>query len=150
MRGAWLHVASDALGSIGAMASGVAVWKLGWRWADPAVSVFIAALICYSAWSLLRDTLNVLMEHAPDNVDVEDLQRVLGRANGVDEIHDLHVWTITSGLVCLSAHVVTSADGEDREATLSQLTQIAKAEFGIDHITIQLEHPTFASCARCD
>lgn len=149
VRGAWLHVMSDALGSIGAMASGLAVWRLGWGWADPVASIIIAVLITYSAWRLLRETVSVLMEHAPENVDVADLQRQMTEETHVADVHDLHVWTITSGLVCLSAHVVTSAEGEEREHTLNRLTDLAKREFGIDHITIQLERPAFGGCASC-
>jgi cobalt-zinc-cadmium efflux system protein len=149
LRGAWLHVASDALGSVGAMASGVAVWQFGWRWADPVASIIIAVLVAHSAWALLREALGVLMEHAPESVDVDDLQRLMVADVNVDDVHDLHVWTITSGLVCLSAHVVTETVGEDREDTLTRLTELAKREFGIDHITIQLERPAFESCAKC-
>lgn len=149
VRGAWLHVATDALGSIGAMASGLAVWKLGWRWADPVASVIIALLVAYSAWALLRETLAVLMENAPENVDVDDLQRSMRADAHVNDVHDLHVWTITSGLVCLSAHVVTDTVGEDRDHTLVRLTELVQRDFGIDHITIQLETPTFESCVKC-
>lgn len=149
VRGAWLHVASDALGSVGAMISGVLVWKLGWRWADPVASVVISLLVAHSAWALVRDTLHVLMEHAPENVDVDALQQMMREDVLVDDVHDLHVWTITSGLVCLSAHVVTNAVGDDREHTLTRLTELAKGEYGIDHITIQLERPAFDNCVRC-
>ncbi len=149
VRGAWLHVASDALGSVGAMLSGALVWQLGWRWADPVASLLIALLVAHAAWSILRDTLDVLMEHAPKSVDVDVLQRRMCETTLVDDVHDLHVWTITSGLVCLSAHVVTSAGGDERERVLTQLTELAKGQFGIDHITLQLERPTFESCVKC-
>jgi cobalt-zinc-cadmium efflux system protein len=149
MRAAFLHVASDALGSVGAIAAGLAIWLRGWYWADPVASVIIALLVTHSAWSLLRETVGVLMEHAPTSVDVDELQRTLTADEEVHEVHDLHVWTITSGLVCLSAHVVVARDASDQERTLARLTHLAKERYGIDHITIQLERPAFRGCASC-
>jgi cobalt-zinc-cadmium efflux system protein len=149
VRAAFLHVLSDALGSVGAIAAGLAIYLRGWYWADPVASIIIAALVTHSAWSLLRETLGVLMEHAPTTVDVDELQRTLSADAEVDEVHDLHVWTITSGLVCLSAHVVVSAAASDHERMLARLTHLAKERYGIDHITIQLERPAFRGCASC-
>ena len=152
MRGAWLHVLSDALGSVGAIVSGVLIAAFGWTWADPVASVFISLLVMRSGWSLLSETVGVLMEHAPEHVNVNDVRTAMIAQPAVDAVHDLHVWTITSGLVCLSAHVVTHADPEQQQEALAVLTRLVREQFRIDHVTIQLEHVSFPdeTCARCD
>src|SRR5436305_9688313 len=106
VRGAWLDVVTDALGSVQAIVAGVLIWRFGWQWADPVASVLIALLVIYSAWSLLRAATGVLMEHAPAHIDVDEVQEAMAQVPGVLEVHDLHVWTITSGMESLSAHVL--------------------------------------------
>src|SRR6185295_11144738 len=106
VRGAWLHVLTDALGSVQAIAAGALIWAFGWQWADPAASVLISVLVVYSAWSLLKEATAVLMESAPAHMDVDEMRDAMMGVPGVLEVHDLHVWTITSGLDSLSAHVV--------------------------------------------
>src|SRR6185295_6742152 len=98
MRGAWLHVLTDALGSVQAIAAGVLIWAFGWNWVDPAASVLISLLVIYSAWSLLKEATAVLMESAPPHMDVDAMRDAMMCVPGVLEVHDLHVWTITSGL----------------------------------------------------
>ena len=145
VRGAWLHVATDALGSVGAMAAGGLVWAFGWNWADPAASVLIAVLVLYSSWGLLKETVSVLMEGAPGNVDVDEVRESVLALAGVQAVHDLHVWTITSGMVAMSGHVVVD---EDRwtEETLREVRRLLHDRFGIDHSTVQLEREAF-DCA---
>ena len=138
MRGAWLHVLSDALGSVGAMAAGLAIWAFGWNWADPAASLVIAVLVIASAWHLLRAAIDVLMETAPSHLDVEEIRAALRRASGVLDVHDLHVWTIGSNEVSLSCHAVSRA-GADTAALLSELNRLLESDFSIRHATIQLE-----------
>ena len=99
VRGAWLHVLTDALGSVGAILAGALVWAFGWNWADPAASVIIGVLVIYSSWDLLKETVNVLMEGAPGHLDVDEVRDAMRGVAGVRAVHDLHVWTITSGLV---------------------------------------------------
>ena len=149
MRGAWLHVLSDALGSVGAMAAGLAVWRLGWTWADPAASLVISLLILVSAWSLLRDAVDILMEAAPRDVDLERIQERLVALRGVADVHDLHVWTIGSGETALSCHLVVSADGgrsqgREREVLLEEAHELLDDRFGIGHATVQIEPAGFA------
>lgn len=143
VRGAWLHVLSDALGSVGAMTAGVLIWAFGWMWADPLISVVIAGLVVYSAWRLLAETVAVLMEAAPRGIDVDEVREAMSAVPGVLEVHDLHVWTITSGLESLSAHVVASEAADDHQV-LSALRRMLHDRFGIHHITIQIEPEDFA------
>lgn len=142
LRGAWLHVLSDALGSVGAMAAAGALWAFGWRWADPAASIAIALLVTASAWELLRETVAVLLEAAPAHIDVAELRDAMGAVPGVIDVHDLHVWTITSGLVSLSCHVQSEEQVEDAKL-LATLQALLKERFAIDHATIQLEPEHF-------
>ncbi len=142
VRGAWLHVLTDAMGSVGAILGGFAVWQFGWAWADPAISILIGLLVIYSSWALLRDSVSVLMEGAPRDVDVDAVRDALTRCQGVTSVHDLHVWTIASGMYSLSAHI-TLTGTEPNEAILRRLEQTLHKQFGIRHTTLQLE---LASC----
>jgi cobalt-zinc-cadmium efflux system protein len=141
VRGAWLHVLTDALGSVGAIAAGLCIYFLQWQWADPVASVVIAALVLYSAWRLIEEALSVLMESAPQGVDVQTIHAALLNRPGVVAVHDLHVWTITSGLPALSVHVVT--DQTAYEAILDDARTTLHREFGIDHVTVQVEPEGF-------
>jgi cobalt-zinc-cadmium efflux system protein len=141
VRGAWLHVFTDALGSVGAILAGLSIYFFQWIWADAVASVLIAILVLYSGWRLIEEAVSVLMESAPRGVDVSAIQAALARRPGVLEVHDLHVWTITSGLPALSVHVVTDT------ATYATILQDVRAtlhrEFGIDHVTVQVEPQEF-------
>lgn len=142
VRGAWLHVLTDALGSVQAIAAGILIWAFGWRWADPAASILIVLLVIYSAWSLLKEATAVLMESAPAHMDVDEMRDAMMGIPGVLEVHDLHVWTITSGLESLSAHVVV----EERRYDCDLLAEIRSAlheRFGIHHMTVQIETEAF-------
>lgn len=138
MRGAWLHVLTDALGSVGAILGGFLIWAFDWAWADPAVSVLIGLLVVVSSWNLLRETVAVLMESAPAGLDVDAVRDAMAGVPGVTAVHDLHVWSITSGMVALSAHVQV-ADRQPGNAVLADLRERLHERFGIDHSTIQLE-----------
>jgi cobalt-zinc-cadmium efflux system protein len=145
VRGAWLHVLTDALGSVGAIVAGLLVWQLDWYWSDPAASALIGLLIVYSSWRLLAESVSVLMESAPRGIDVDEVLAALLETPGVAGVHDLHVWTITSGLDSLSAHV-TLHEGEKFPAALKHLQGMLHDRFGIDHVTIQLEPLDFGEC----
>lgn len=138
VRGAWLHVLGDTLGSIGVILGGVLVWTLGWRWADPVAGALIGVLILYSSWELLQDSVRVLMAASPEDVDVDRVRATFCEIDGVRGVHDLHVWTLTSGIRVLTAHVDTTGDAE-RDAVLDRLDALASEEFDIDHSTFQLE-----------
>lgn len=142
LKGAWLHVMMDALGSIGAIAAGLAIWLFEWNWVDPLASILIGLLVIYSSWRLLAEAVSVLMESAPSGVDVDEVQQSLFEVNGVTEIHDLHIWTITSGLISLSAHAVVNGDRTHHDI-LSELRELVHDRFSIDHITIQIEPEGF-------
>ncbi len=138
MRGAWLHVLTDALGSVGAILGGALIYFVGWGWADPAVSVLIGLLVLYSSWGLLKESVAVLMEGTPGQIDVDAVRDAIASVPGVRGVHDLHVWSITSGLVALSAHVVVEPTGYTQQ-TLQAIQDELHRRFGIDHATIQLE-----------
>lgn len=142
VRGAWLHVLTDALGSIGAIVAGGLIWARGWQWADPVASILIGLLVIYSSWRLLAESVSVLLESAPHGIDVDKVEETMQRVPGVLAIHDLHVWSITSGLDCLSAHVV-AAEGEPYAALLKRIRDALHDSFGIDHLTIQIEPEGF-------
>ena len=142
LRGAWLHVLGDAAGSVGAIVAGVLVWTLGWNRADPIASVLIGGLILASSWRLLRDTVTVLMEHAPEHLDVDEIRAAMLAVEDVADVHDLHVWTITSGLESLSAHVETTAP-LPADRVLANIRQVLAERFDLTHTTIQLEPPGF-------
>jgi len=148
LRGAWLHVAADALGSVGAIAAGVAIWAFGWRWADPAASLAIALLVVWSSWTLLRDSVGVLMEATPRHIDAGRVKEAIAEVDGVEEVHDLHVWTITSGFESLSVHARVA--GRDRDEALGEVRELVRERFGIAHSTIQIEEGEGCEAGRCD
>jgi cobalt-zinc-cadmium efflux system protein len=139
VRAALLHVLGDALGSVGAILAAVAILWLGWLWADPVVAIAIALLILFSAVRLVRESLDVLMEGTPPHVDVDALLAAIRAVPGVLAVHDLHVWTLTSGYHALSAHVDVAPDA-DLHAVLHILSDLAQQRFAIAHTTFQLEH----------
>jgi cobalt-zinc-cadmium efflux system protein len=151
LRGAWLHVWSDALGSVGAIVAGVLILALGWQRADPAASLLIALLIVRSSWALLRESVSVLMEGAPGHIDVDEVDAAIRGAHGVRSTHDLHVWTITSGLVALSCHVEAESAVPPHEV-LAELRTLLKTRFAIEHVTIQIERVQSepAPAERCE
>jgi cobalt-zinc-cadmium efflux system protein len=145
VRGVWLHVASDTLGSVGALASGAAIYFFDWRWADPLASMMIATMISYAAISLLRETVAVLMEGAPAHVDVDAL--TLALEDVAASVHDVHVWTLSNDRVVCSVHLV-SPDGADTAAILAAATKLLRERFHIEHATVQVEPPSY-QCDGC-
>jgi cobalt-zinc-cadmium efflux system protein len=139
VEGAMRHVVADALGSIGAMAAAGVIILTSWRYADPLISAFIGLLILGSSWTLLRDSTNVLLEATPRSLDAEEVGRKMAAAEGVTEVHDLHIWTITSGFPALSAHVLVGRS-EDCHARRRDLEELLADEFGISHTTLQVDH----------
>lgn len=147
MRGAWLHVLTDALGSLQAIVAGALIWAFGWYWVDPLASVLIGLLVIYSSWSLIQQSVAVLMEGAPGHINVDQVRSALLALPHVAGVHDLHVWTITSEFVALSAHV--SCPGEHAPDSLLREAQTMLAErFGIRHSTIQIDRDP--SCEGTD
>jgi cobalt-zinc-cadmium efflux system protein len=145
MRAAYLEVFSDTLGSVAALVAGVLIATTGFHRADPIASLLIALLILPRSWELLRDAVGVLLEATPPGLDVEQVRARLCRVDGVVDVHDLHAWTITSGMPALSAHVtVTDAALADRGvgAILDELSACTTTLFGIEHATFQIEPQT--------
>lgn len=142
VRGAWLHVLSDTLGSVGVIVAAGFIWALGWYWFDPAASLLIGLLVIYSSWRLLVESTAVLMENAPRGIDVDEVRQAIVTLPGVNSTHDLHIWTITSGLDSLSAHVVIDED-QTQADLLTRLRTMLHDRFGIDHVTIQIEPEGF-------
>ena len=138
MHGAWLHLLTDALGSVAAIVAGALVWARGWYLADPIASILIGLLVIYSSWGLLNESISILMERAPRNINIDTVRDVVMGVPGVCQMHDLHIWTITSGMISLSAHVVL-AGNYSADDTLRSLRVVLHDRFGIDHITIQIE-----------
>lgn len=138
MRGAWLHIVGDLLGSVAAIIAGLAIIFFDYVWADAAMSVVISVIIIASSWRLILNSVNVLLEGTPAHINIESLQESLLRMPGVTGVHDLHVWTISSGMEALSAHI-----SHDRSHGHSELLAAVRDklhdEFGIDHLTIQME-----------
>lgn len=149
IRGAWLHVASDALGSLGVIAAGTLIALFGWQWADPAASLLISALVLIGAWKLLREAVDVLMETAPAHLDVGEIRSALQTLSGVSEVHDLHVWTIGSGEISLSSHAV-AAQGCEPGELLRRIQDVLAKRFGIAHATIQIEPYTEGGDGHCE
>lgn len=142
MRGAWLHVMSDAFGSVAAITAGVLMSLYGWYVADPLFSIVIGLLIIWSSWTLIRESTNVLLEGTPSHINLAAVERAILETAGVSDVHDLHVWTITSGRDALSAHVRHSHSISQPEL-LRDLRVKLQDKFGVDHLTIQMETPDF-------
>jgi cobalt-zinc-cadmium efflux system protein len=138
VRAAFMHVLGDALGSVGAIAAGVIIWRWGWTIADPIISIVMSLLIIYSSWHLIRESVNILLEGTPSHINVRAVIAAMQQIDGVTDVHDLHVWTISSGKDALSAHV-TVLPGVGHRETLVALQERLRHDFNIGHVTIQLE-----------
>ncbi len=138
MRGAYLHVLMDTWGSVGVIVAAVIVAKTGYVRADPIVSVLICGLILFSSWSLIRDSVLVLLEATPPHLDTATINTSLMRISGVSGIHDLHVWTVTSGFDAMSCHMQVE-DLAQSQRILAQAHHVLSTEFSIQHSTIQIE-----------
>ncbi len=139
VQGALRHVVADILGSLGAIAAAGIIILTGWRYADPIISVFIGLLVLGSSWKLLRDSVNILLEQTPRGIDANEVGKKMAGVPGVEEVHDLHIWTITSGFPALSAHVLVGRD-ENCHARRHDLEELLAREYGIEHTTLQVDH----------
>lgn len=148
MKGAYLHVLSDLLGSVAAIVAALGVRQFGWSWADPVASILMTVLIVRGAWSLVREAVDVLLEATPRHIDATALERALAGVPGVREVHDLHVWTLTSGMVAMSAHAVVPEVPHHPRVLEALHRQVAG--FGIRHATIQLEGVPLGDCCPID
>lgn len=141
VRAAFLHVIGDLLGSVGAVTAALLIMFFGWGWADPLASVIVAGLILFSGWRVAKDALHILMEGTPKNVDIKEIIKTIEHVPEVISIHDLHVWSITSGKNALSCHAVVNEDLSILECQkVLRTIEQQLAQMGIGHVTVQMEH----------
>jgi cobalt-zinc-cadmium efflux system protein len=142
VRSAFLHVIGDMLGSVGAIVAALLMIFFGWGIADPIASVIVAILILISGWRVTRESFHILMEGAPQQISLEDVKNALGTIPTVNEVHDLHIWSITSGMLMLSCHMTISEEGS-HDAVLKEAQTKLHDDFGIEHSTIQVERKDY-------
>lgn len=148
VRGALLHVMGDMLGSVAALVAGVVILLTGWMPIDPLLSLLVSILIGFSALRLLREVVHVLMEGVPRNLDVTEVGDAMGEIDGVQSVHDLHIWTLSSSQQALAAHVEIT-ELKDWRRILPQLQRLLTERFAITHATLQPEdRPTMQACAH--
>ncbi|NUT37465.1 MAG: cation transporter [Hamadaea sp.] len=138
VKGAYLEVLGDMLGSVGVIVGGLIIILTGWRYTDPIVGVLIGLMILPRTWSLIRQALRVLLESAPPHVDVAEVKAAIAAVPGVTDVHDLHIWTITSGLDAVSVHVVIAEDA-DAHGVLDMVSAKLNHDFEIAHSTVQVD-----------
>jgi cobalt-zinc-cadmium efflux system protein len=139
VRGAFFHVLTDAIGSVGAVIASIAILAGDYQLADPMISIVVAFLILWSSWILIRDAVDILLEGTPSHINIVALREQLGSVSGVSSVHDLHVWTLTSGVLAMSCHVVAADDDFSRTEMLARVNAVARERFHIDHTTVQIE-----------
>lgn len=139
VRGAYLEVWSDLLGSVAVIIGAGVIWATGWTWVDPVLGVAIALWVLPRTWTLLSESIDVLLESVPKGVDIDAVETTMLETPGVDEVHDLHVWTLTSGKIALSAHIVVSPTLPRDDGFEGRLNEALTEKFAITHVTIQTE-----------
>lgn len=138
LRSAYLHVLADAVGSVSVIGAAAVIWATGWQVADPIASLLVCLVILWGSWTLISQSVNVLLEGTPAHIDVVEVMRALQAVPGVKRVHDVHIWTISSGMEAMSGHVLVQNLHESR-VVLQQLNALLREQFGIRHTTIQLE-----------
>jgi cobalt-zinc-cadmium efflux system protein len=138
VRGAFLHMAADALVSLGVVVAAVLIHFTGWLWLDPAISIAIAAIVLAGTWGLLRDAGGLMMDAVPSGIDRDAVEAYLGALGGVTEVHDLHIWALSTTQTALTAHLVRPSAALD-DGFLTHTAAELKQRFGIDHATFQVE-----------
>lgn len=146
IRGAFLHMAADALVSLGVVIAGALVLVFGWQWLDPLLSLVIALVIVIATWGLFRQSLHLLFDGVPEQVDLVEVKKMLESLPGIERVHDLHVWAMSSNEIALTAHLIRSGQYPD-DAFFEQATHDLHARFDIDHVTLQvLQQPFVEGC----
>lgn len=149
IRAAFLHMAADALVSLGVVAAGVIYLWLAWTWIDPVVSLVISAVIVAGTWSLFKESLHLLFDGVPEGIDVRDVRATLLALPGVQGLHELHVWGMATSETALTAHLVVDAPSNDRDLLLRAATHALEERFKIRHVTLQLESTDCPSDGHC-
>jgi cobalt-zinc-cadmium efflux system protein len=145
LRGAFVHMLGDALGSVAILAGAIVIRYTGWERVDPALSILIAILIVWTAWDIIREALNILLEGLPRGIHFHDVTSAMRAVEGVLDVHDLHIWSLGSNTHALSCHVqIADVPPSASDATLQRLNTMLAERFHISHTTVQFEH---ASCA---
>jgi len=138
LRGAYLHVLADAVGSVSVIVAALIIWGTGWHLADPIASLAVCGIILWGSWNLIMQSVHILLEGAPSHIDVEEIINAMQVIPGVKHVHDVHVWTITSGMEAMSGHIIVQ-DLSQSQRILSDLNKLLCDRFGIHHTTLQLE-----------
>ena len=145
LRSAFLHLMGDVLSTIGAVIAGIFIIFTGWNWLDPLVSVLIGILILWNAWGIVRETIHILMESTPNDINMDNMLSELLQIEGVSGVHDLHVWSITQSMRTLSAHIITFDMPISKGAVIQNaISTLLSDKYGITHATLQLE------CTGCN
>ena len=143
VKSAFLHVLGDAISSVGVIIAAIIIWSTGWLWVDPLASILIGIIIMVSSWRVLKSSLHILTEGVPEDIELDAIHQAMAGIGGVLEVHDLHVWSICSGHIALSAHVTVVDCGEQsRVSIIKDLKDTLNTMFGIEHNTIQMEENT--------
>jgi cobalt-zinc-cadmium efflux system protein len=151
LRGAFVHMAADAGVSAGVVLAGLMIRFTGWSWLDPLVSLLIAGVILWSTWDLLRDAFHLAMGGVPRDIDISQVRHFLVDLPGVEEVHDLHIWGLSTAEVALTAHLV-KPDSERDDTLIEQAQETLQTRFDIDHVTLQWEREKLPRCGEdaCD
>jgi cobalt-zinc-cadmium efflux system protein len=147
MRGAYLHVLGDLLGSVGAISAALIILFTGWYLADPIISVVVAMLILVGAWRLVRESVDILLEAVPRHIDLTAVHRAIRAVDGVEDVYDLHVWTVTSGYLAMSGHALIH-DPHRHQQILDEIHELMHSRFNITHVTVQIDHRVLVPLTR--
>jgi cobalt-zinc-cadmium efflux system protein len=148
LRSAFLHLLADSFGSVAAIAAGVAIWWQGWYWFDPVAGIIVGVMIVISSWQLVWEAADILLESTPKHIAADEVQQSLESHPQVKQVHDLHIWTIASGIYALSVHV-TIDNHINRDCLTWELEELLRHRFGLEHNTIQIEGPDFHDPRAC-
>ena len=148
IRGAFLHMAADALVSVGVVLAGILYLIYGWSWIDPVLSLIIAVIIILSTYSLFRGSLHLLFDGVPDGLDLDEVHDAIAAVENVESVHDVHIWALSTTINAITAHVVVR-DGSDRDSVLRVCTELLAERFNLKHVSLQLESVSYGfQCAQ--
>lgn len=148
LRSAFIHLLSDSFASFAAVVAGLAILFMGWHWFDPLAGIVVGVMIVISSWQLVWEATDILMESTPRHINLDEVQKTLEAHPEVKKVHDLHIWTIASGIFAASVHVAVDSPG-DRDCLTWEIEEILRQRFGLEHNTIQLEGPEYHNPQVC-
>ncbi len=148
LRSAFIHLLSDSFASFAAVVAGLAIWWQGWYWFDPLAGIVVGVMIVISSWQLVWEATEILMESTPRHIDLDEVAKALEAHPEIKQVHDLHIWTIASGIFATSVHVAVDSP-PDRDCLTWEIEEILRQRFGLEHNTIQLEGPGFHDPQVC-